>query len=250
MRNQMKKIFILFSAFSVCILSCAGTILYSQEQFNTVQNKINAQEITYSGGDGSAFENAMIITGATNDTDLAVAELLFVSNKIGIMGKDWKLIGQYPINKEGFNYASGNIDLVDIMKLKDKSYESFYFNKSSLIQEQRKLAQEQKYQEMIRRQKGVKDKIANHDITFLGGDGLSMETAIVIKGAKNGQEGVDAEYVYISIKQGQQNVDWKPIEQSLLGDNGKSFDCIKIEDIKNSTKISYYFDVTAFFGKR
>jgi hypothetical protein len=241
----MKKTFILFAAFLVFFLSCAGSIRYSQEQFSTVQNKINTQEIAFSGGDGSTFDNAIIITGVKNDTDLYVAELLLVSNRIGIMGKDWKLIGQYPINKDGFYFAFGKIDLVDIKTLKDNHYKSFYFNKSSLIDENDNHKQRQIIQEMMILNKVVLDKISNHDITFSGGDGLSFETAIIIKGIQNNQEGINAEYIYISNKHGKVNINWKPIMQALIDDTYKYCDNIQIEDINNNTKISYYFDITA-----
>ena len=93
------------------------------------------------------------------------------------------------------------------------------------------------------------DKIEKGEIRFEGGDGLSIESAIIINGAKNEGEGITAEYVYIGKKHGERDIDWKPFMQSFLGKNGNHYDKIQIEDIKNNIKISYYFDITAFFGK-
>lgn len=93
------------------------------------------------------------------------------------------------------------------------------------------------------------ERIEKGEIRFGGGDGLSIENAIIINGTENEKEGVTAEFIYIGKKHGKRNSDWKPIMQSLLNKDGKSYDEIKIEDIKNNNEISYYFDITAFFGK-
>jgi hypothetical protein len=93
------------------------------------------------------------------------------------------------------------------------------------------------------------ERIEKGQIRFDGGDGLSVENAIIINGTENGKEGIIAEFIYIGKKHGERNTDWKPIMQSLVNRNGKSYDEIQIEDIKTNNKISYYFDITAFFGK-
>jgi len=93
------------------------------------------------------------------------------------------------------------------------------------------------------------ERIEKGQIRFDGGDGLSIENAIIINGAENEKEGIIAELIYIGKKHGEKNADWKPIMQGFLNKNGKSYDEIKIEDIKNNNNISYYFDITAFFGK-
>jgi len=84
--------------------------------------------------------------------------------------------------------------------------------------------------------------------TFSGGPGDSMETAVIIKGARNSSDGVQAEYYYLEKKFGRQNVDWKLDRQRLMGKEGKKFDMMMII-LKDGAKKNVYFDITEFFGK-
>jgi hypothetical protein len=86
-------------------------------------------------------------------------------------------------------------------------------------------------------------------IQYVGGNGLSLKTAIIIQGVHNEDDGIAAEYVYLMQKHGIRNTDWKLIMQSTPTENGKVFDALQIEDIKNNNKIEYYFDITNFYGK-
>jgi hypothetical protein len=85
-------------------------------------------------------------------------------------------------------------------------------------------------------------------ITFAGGPGDSMETAVIIKGAHNSRGGVEAEYYYLEKQFGRQNVDWKLDRQRLMGKEGKKFDLLMII-LKDGAKKNVYFDITEFFGK-
>ena len=86
-------------------------------------------------------------------------------------------------------------------------------------------------------------------ITFVGGDGKTIETAVVIKNAQNERNGVAAEYDYIAKKHGQKFTSWKPLGQSTSSASGKMFDVIDIITIPGNEKLTYYFDITNFFGK-
>jgi hypothetical protein len=85
------------------------------------------------------------------------------------------------------------------------------------------------------------------NIKFTGGDGLSIEDAIVIEGAANESEGVGAEYAYLSLVFGPQGSGWNLVSQSLLEDKGRAYDAMEIET-RGATE-TYYFDITSFFGK-
>jgi len=86
-------------------------------------------------------------------------------------------------------------------------------------------------------------------VSYEGGDGKTMETSVVIKNAGNERDGIAAEYDYIAKKHGAKFTNWKPIGQSTSSDNGKKFDAIKILTIPGNEKITYYFDITDFYGR-
>jgi hypothetical protein len=82
-------------------------------------------------------------------------------------------------------------------------------------------------------------------ITYAGGDGLSMDTAVVIVGAQGEMDGVDAEYRWLD----EHAAGGEREAQSLVGsDDGRMFDVIVVA-WPDGTKRTYYFDITAFFGK-
>jgi hypothetical protein len=93
-------------------------------------------------------------------------------------------------------------------------------------------------------------KVADRgSISFSGGNGSSMEHAVVINNAKGSMDGVSAEYYYIEQVEGRRGDKWAMVSQALLSENGKSYDLINITIIETGKKKSYYFDITGFFGK-
>lgn len=81
-------------------------------------------------------------------------------------------------------------------------------------------------------------------ITFEGGDGSSFEEAVVIKGAKDGMEGIEAESKWIEKK----HRGWEKGDQALISKNGKHYDRIDYTGPKGG-KMTVFFDITEFFGK-
>jgi hypothetical protein len=86
-------------------------------------------------------------------------------------------------------------------------------------------------------------------VTFEGGDGKTIETTVIIKNAGNERNGIAAEYDYIAKKHGVKFTNWKPVGQSTSSNNEKKFDVIDIVTIPGNEKITYYFDITDFYGK-
>ena len=72
--------------------------------------------------------------------------------------------------------------------------------------------------------------------------------AIILNGVSNENEGVSAEYKYLSKKYGQQNKDWQLNNQQLIQKKGKYYDKMDIT-LSNGTKKTVYFDITKFYGK-
>jgi hypothetical protein len=86
-------------------------------------------------------------------------------------------------------------------------------------------------------------------VTYEGGDGKTVENAIVIKNAENERNGVAAEYAFITKIYGEKFKDWKPIGQSTINKDNRKIDLINIQLIQKDETVSYYFDITAFYGK-
>ena len=85
-------------------------------------------------------------------------------------------------------------------------------------------------------------------IEYSNHDGKSFETAIVITGAKTAPIGVNAEYDYVALKLGVENIDWKLIQQSLFNDENGNYDVLEVET-KEGTIKTFYFNIAEFFDK-
>ena len=85
-------------------------------------------------------------------------------------------------------------------------------------------------------------------IQYKGGDGSTKEKAVIILGAKNEMVGVDAEYVWLEEKYGQENIEWEMIDRTLLDEGDKQFDLLKIKFSNGNTK-EFWFEITGFYGK-
>lgn len=78
--------------------------------------------------------------------------------------------------------------------------------------------------------------------------GSSFEDAIIISGAKDSDEGVAAEYEYLSKTYGIPEFDWFFIHQRLIPGKDKYFDKFLLKD-KQGNEFEVYFNITEFFGK-
>ena len=81
-------------------------------------------------------------------------------------------------------------------------------------------------------------------LRYEGGDGSSMEKAVVIKGAKDTSAGVRAEYDWVAKK----FPGYQRKQQSLQANGGKRYDVLTIVT-KQGKEVDVYFDITEFFGK-
>ncbi|MFO1061662.1 MAG: hypothetical protein U1E53_32415 [Dongiaceae bacterium] len=83
------------------------------------------------------------------------------------------------------------------------------------------------------------------EVSYAGGDGSSVERAIVIKGASGEGEGIAAEYAWLRqhLPAGS-----RPAGQALLTRDQRAYDSIDIV-LPDGRRQSYYFDITGFFGR-
>lgn len=85
-------------------------------------------------------------------------------------------------------------------------------------------------------------------VTYEGGDGKTMETAIIVKAA-NERDGIAAEYAYVATLYGQVRSNWNLVAQYSSSKNNKQYDVLKIKLTKNDQIVEIYFDITEFYGK-
>jgi hypothetical protein len=77
---------------------------------------------------------------------------------------------------------------------------------------------------------------------------ISKEEAVIILGAKNEMEGVDAEYNWLEEKFGKQNINWELIDQELIDEGNRQYDVLRIKFRGDKTE-EFWFDITEFYGK-
>jgi len=85
-------------------------------------------------------------------------------------------------------------------------------------------------------------------IRYKAGNGLTKEEPIIILGAKNEIDGVDAEYNWLEEKFGKQNINWELNDQEFIDEGNKKFDVLRIKFRDGKTK-KFWFDITDFYGK-
>ncbi len=81
-------------------------------------------------------------------------------------------------------------------------------------------------------------------LQFAGGDGSSVESAVVISGAKHEKDGIAAEHRYLSQHFGS----WFLKRQVLVNEKSRVYDRMEITD-QNGKQRAVFFDITDFFGK-
>jgi len=86
-------------------------------------------------------------------------------------------------------------------------------------------------------------------VVYEGGDGSSVENAIIIRNLTTTRDGIAAVYAYIEKQLGTRNKDWKLVMQSKATINERHYDFVTVEKISDDTQITYTFDITDFFGK-
>ena len=80
-------------------------------------------------------------------------------------------------------------------------------------------------------------------ITYTGGDGSSLATAIHIVGALGEDDGVASEYQWI----GAHRPGAKVLRQALVMDSGRAYDILSIRHGEATEQV--FFDITDYFGK-
>ncbi|HSL88572.1 MAG TPA: hypothetical protein VK870_04685 [Ignavibacteriaceae bacterium] len=81
-------------------------------------------------------------------------------------------------------------------------------------------------------------------VQYKGGSGTLKEQAIIIIGAENELEGVDAEYDYLDNNFGE----YEFISQEFIGETEKQYDLLRIK-LPDGTEREVWFDISGFYGR-
>jgi hypothetical protein len=85
-------------------------------------------------------------------------------------------------------------------------------------------------------------------ITYKGGNGLDTREAIIIIGAIDELEGIDAEYIWLEEKYGKQDLEWELLDQEFIDLDTIKYDLLKIK-FQNGEIKEFWFDITDFYEK-
>lgn len=95
------------------------------------------------------------------------------------------------------------------------------------------------------------DRIINSagTVSYVDDAGDSMDTAVVVLGARSSSQGIQAEYDYLAYKFGRRGVGYEPLGQALIGDGKgeKYYDAISVR-LCDGTEKEIFFDITEFYG--
>lgn len=80
-------------------------------------------------------------------------------------------------------------------------------------------------------------------ISYKGGNGSTQQEAIIIVGAKDEMEGVNAEYDYLDGKYGE----YELLDQTFVGEDQKQYDILIIQ-LPDGTSVECWFDISGFYG--
>lgn len=94
----------------------------------------------------------------------------------------------------------------------------------------------------------LKKKKKFEEITFEGGPGDIINSAVIIWGASDHIAGVLGEYQFLAAKFGRRDIDWEVVSQTLLIHDHRKYDQMEIKLSDGSQQI-VFFDISEFFGK-
>ena len=84
-------------------------------------------------------------------------------------------------------------------------------------------------------------------IAYKSGNGSNKEEAVIILGAKDETEGVDAEYIWLEQKYGKAEVDWEMNNQELIVEGNTQYDALGIKFPSGELK-EFWFNISDFYG--
>lgn len=111
----------------VVLLACLSVFCIGRQSIDVGKKPVPREKVSYSGGSGESFEDAVVIQGPEKQSEGVKAEYDYISGKHGIKNKDWVLVGQ-TISKE----KKKVVDMVEINLTGSNEHRIYYFDISSL----------------------------------------------------------------------------------------------------------------------
>lgn len=95
-------------------------------------SSVKPPAVSYSGGTGESFSEAVKISGARNQSDGVAAEYYYISNIHGIRGSEWYLVGQTVVREK-----NKIVDVVEIQLSSASDRRIYYFDVSDFLSKRR-----------------------------------------------------------------------------------------------------------------
>jgi hypothetical protein len=111
----------------VMLLGCSGS-----QSLRSGRYSEKPPAVSYSGGTGDSFHEAVKINGARNQSDGVAAEYYFITKIHGMRGTDWFLVGQTVVREKN--------KIVDVVEIQLKSADDrriYYFDASDFLSNRR-----------------------------------------------------------------------------------------------------------------
>ena len=84
-------------------------------------------------------------------------------------------------------------------------------------------------------------------VTYKNGNDSTKHKVVIILGAKDETEGVDAEYNWLEERFGKQNISWELNDQELINEGDIQYDVLRIKFPSGELK-EFWFDISDFYG--
>ena len=91
-------------------------------------SSVKPPAVSFTGGTGESFREAVKINGARNQTDGVAAEYYYISNIHGARGSDWYLVGQTVVREK-----NKIVDVVEIQLSSASDRRIYYFDVSDFL---------------------------------------------------------------------------------------------------------------------
>jgi hypothetical protein len=104
----------------------------SRNSVKLPENAAIPARITFSGGSGESFHDAVIILGARDKTEGVAAEYKYISDKYGRRGVEWLLVGQTVIREK-----NKIVDVIEIELNNSSERRIYYFDVGDFLGKRR-----------------------------------------------------------------------------------------------------------------
>lgn len=117
----MKRFLFIFVGIIVSVMGLAGCL--ARQTIKVDEHPAKASFITYSGGNGTSYDSAIVISGGKDYSVAVEAEHQWIAKLFGEKDKDWKVAEQTTVTENTKTY---NMVQVEIVASQEKHF--YYFD--------------------------------------------------------------------------------------------------------------------------